>query len=59
MTEPEFDAVVVGASVAGCTAARLFAQRGARCTFEAIGSRRRSPATLFSPGTLARMARAG
>ena len=30
MTEPDFDAVVVGASVAGCTAARLFAQRGAR-----------------------------
>ena len=26
----DFDAVVVGASVAGCTAARLFAQRGAR-----------------------------
>jgi menaquinone-9 beta-reductase len=30
MTEPDFDAVVVGASVAGCTAARLYAQRGAR-----------------------------
>ena len=30
MAEPDFDAVVVGASVAGCTAARLFAQRGAR-----------------------------
>ena len=30
MTEPDFDAVVVGASVAGCTAARLFALRGAR-----------------------------
>ena len=30
MTEPDFEAVVVGASVAGCTAARLFAQRGAR-----------------------------
>src|SRR5690242_7327701 len=30
MTEPDFDAVVVGASVAGCTAARLFAKRGAR-----------------------------
>jgi flavin-dependent dehydrogenase len=30
MTEPDFDAVIVGASVAGCTAARLFAQRGAR-----------------------------
>ena len=28
-------------------------------TFEAIGSRRRSPATLFAPGTLARLARAG
>jgi hypothetical protein len=28
-------------------------------TFEGIGSRRRSPATLFAPGTLARMARAG
>jgi len=27
-------------------------------TFEAIGSRRRSPATLFAPGTLARLARA-
>jgi flavin-dependent dehydrogenase len=27
---PEFDVAVVGASVAGCTAARLFAQRGAR-----------------------------
>jgi len=27
---PEFDVVVVGASVAGCTAARLYAQRGAR-----------------------------
>jgi flavin-dependent dehydrogenase len=27
---PGFDAVVVGASVAGCTAARLYAQRGAR-----------------------------
>jgi flavin-dependent dehydrogenase len=27
---PDFDAVVVGASVAGCTAARLYAQRGAR-----------------------------
>jgi flavin-dependent dehydrogenase len=27
-------------------------------TFEAIGTRRRSPATLFAPGTLARMARA-
>jgi flavin-dependent dehydrogenase len=26
----DFDAIVVGASVAGCTAARLFAQRGAR-----------------------------
>src|SRR3954451_21575048 len=30
MTEADFDAVIVGASVAGCTAARLFAQRGAR-----------------------------
>jgi menaquinone-9 beta-reductase len=30
MTEADFDAVVVGASVAGCTAARLYAQRGAR-----------------------------
>jgi menaquinone-9 beta-reductase len=29
-TSPDFDAVVVGASVAGCTAARLYAQRGAR-----------------------------
>jgi len=28
-------------------------------TFEGIGSRRRSPATLFAPVTLARMARAG
>ncbi len=28
-------------------------------TFEAIGSRRRSPATLFAPRTLARLARAG
>ena len=28
-------------------------------TFEGIGSRRRSPATLFAPGTIARMARAG
>lgn len=27
---PEFDVAVVGASVAGCTAAQLFAQRGAR-----------------------------
>jgi flavin-dependent dehydrogenase len=27
---PDFDAVVVGARVAGCTAARLYAQRGAR-----------------------------
>jgi hypothetical protein len=27
-------------------------------TFEAIGSRRRSPATLFTPRTLARLARA-
>jgi flavin-dependent dehydrogenase len=27
---PDFDAVVVGASVAGCTAARMYAQRGAR-----------------------------
>jgi hypothetical protein len=27
-------------------------------TFEAIGSRRRSPATLFKPRTLARLARA-
>jgi hypothetical protein len=27
-------------------------------TFEAIGSRRRSPATLFAPATLARLARA-
>jgi flavin-dependent dehydrogenase len=27
---PDFDAVIVGASVAGCTAARLYAQRGAR-----------------------------
>ena len=26
----DFDVVVVGASVAGCTAARLYAQRGAR-----------------------------
>ena len=26
----DFDAVVVGASVAGCTAARLYAQQGAR-----------------------------
>jgi menaquinone-9 beta-reductase len=30
MSEPDFDAVVVGASVAGCTTARLYAQRGAR-----------------------------
>lgn len=30
MSEQDFDAVVVGASVAGCTAARLYAQRGAR-----------------------------
>jgi flavin-dependent dehydrogenase len=30
MTESEFDAVIVGASVAGCTAARLYAERGAR-----------------------------
>jgi menaquinone-9 beta-reductase len=30
MPEPDFDVVVVGASVGGCTAARLFAQRGAR-----------------------------
>jgi flavin-dependent dehydrogenase len=29
-SRPDFDAVVVGASVAGCTAARLYAQRGAR-----------------------------
>ena len=28
-------------------------------TFEAIGSRRRSPATLFAPRTLARLSRAG
>lgn len=27
---PDFDVVVVGASVAGCTAARMYAQRGAR-----------------------------
>ena len=27
---PDFDVVVVGASIAGCTAARLYAQRGAR-----------------------------
>jgi hypothetical protein len=27
-------------------------------TFEGIGSRRRSPATLFAPGTLGRLARA-
>jgi hypothetical protein len=27
-------------------------------TFEGIGSRRRSPATLFTPAMLARMARA-
>jgi hypothetical protein len=27
-------------------------------TFEAIGSRRRSPAALFAPGSLARLARA-
>jgi menaquinone-9 beta-reductase len=27
---PEFDVVIVGASVAGCTAARLYARRGAR-----------------------------
>jgi hypothetical protein len=26
-------------------------------TFEAIGARRRSPAALFAPGTLARLAR--
>ena len=26
----DFDVVIVGASVAGCTAARLYAQRGAR-----------------------------
>ena len=26
-------------------------------TFEAIGARRRSPAALFAPGTLVRMAR--
>lgn len=30
MPETDFDVVVVGASVGGCTAARLFAQRGAR-----------------------------
>jgi flavin-dependent dehydrogenase len=30
MSKPDFDAIVVGASVAGCAAARLFAQRGAR-----------------------------
>jgi menaquinone-9 beta-reductase len=30
MSAADFDAVVVGASVAGCTAARLYAQRGAR-----------------------------
>ena len=30
MSETVFDVVVVGASVGGCTAARLFAQRGAR-----------------------------
>jgi flavin-dependent dehydrogenase len=29
-SRPDFDAVVVGASVAGCTAARLYARRGAR-----------------------------
>src|SRR3954463_11495601 len=27
---PDFDAIIVGASIAGCTAARLYAQRGAR-----------------------------
>ena len=30
MPETPFDAVIVGASIGGCTAARLFAQRGAR-----------------------------
>ena len=30
MSEQDFDVVIVGASVAGCTAARLYAQRGAR-----------------------------
>src|SRR5688500_12160861 len=29
-TKPAFDVVVVGASIAGCTAARLFALAGAR-----------------------------
>lgn len=37
----EFDVVVVGASVAGCTVARLFAQRGARV---ALVERRHDPA---------------
>ena len=37
----EFDVVVVGASVAGCTAARLFAQSGARV---ALIERRSDPA---------------
>ena len=37
----EFDVAVVGASVAGCTAARLFAQRGARV---ALIERRSDPA---------------
>ena len=27
MSEQDFDVVIVGASVAGCTAARLYAQR--------------------------------
>ena len=30
MSDARFDVVVVGASIAGCTAARLYAQRGAR-----------------------------
>lgn len=30
MSEPSFDVAVVGASIAGCTAARMYAQRGAR-----------------------------
>lgn len=41
MKAPEFDVAVVGASVAGCTAARLFAQQGARV---ALIEQRQDPA---------------